>query len=60
MQTLELRLQTLDWRFTKDCGYFDTDNHEELWAKAQEGRYDSIPSLRTLQGLISYIEKSGS
>ena len=25
---------------------------EELWAKAQEG-------LRTLQGLISYIEKSG-
>jgi hypothetical protein len=30
----------------------ETNRYEELWAKAQE-------SLRTLQGLISYIEKSG-
>jgi four helix bundle protein len=38
-------------RFTKECGYLDTNRYEELWVKAQEG-------LRTLQGLISYIEKS--
>jgi four helix bundle protein len=39
-------------RFTKELEYLDTKTYEELWAKAQEG-------LRTLQGLISYIEKSG-
>jgi four helix bundle protein len=38
-------------RFTKELEYLDTKTYEELWAKAQEG-------LRTLQGLISYIEKS--
>ena len=38
-------------RFTKELGYLSTNGYEELWAKAQEG-------LRTLQGLISYIEKS--
>jgi four helix bundle protein len=38
-------------RFTKELGYLSTNGYEELWAKAQE-------SLRTLQGLISYIEKS--
>jgi four helix bundle protein len=39
-------------RFTKELRYLDTDKYGELWGKAQEG-------LRTLQGLISYIEKSG-
>jgi four helix bundle protein len=39
-------------RFTKEFGYLDTYRYEELWGKVQEG-------LRTLQGLISYIEKSG-
>jgi len=39
-------------RFTKDLEYLETKTYEELWAKAQE-------ALRTLQGLISYIEKSG-
>ena len=38
-------------RFTKKLGYLKTNEYEELWAKSQEG-------LRTLQGLISYIEKS--
>jgi len=38
-------------RFTKELGYLHTNGYEELWAKAQEGS-------RTLQGLISYIEKS--
>jgi four helix bundle protein len=38
-------------RFTKELGYIDTLRYEKLCAKAQEG-------LRTLQGLISYIEKS--
>ncbi|MBM4332971.1 MAG: four helix bundle protein [Deltaproteobacteria bacterium] len=38
-------------KFTKELGYLDTSRHQEIWAKAQE-------SLRTLQGLISYIEKS--
>ena len=31
----------------------DTNRYEELWGKIQEG-------LRTLQGLISYIEKSSA
>jgi four helix bundle protein len=39
-------------RFTKELEFLDTKIYEELWAKAQE-------ALRTLQGLISYIEKSG-
>jgi four helix bundle protein len=39
-------------KFTKELGYLDTNRYEELWGKIQEG-------LRTLQGLISYIEKSG-
>jgi len=38
-------------RFTRELGYLTADRYEELWARAQEG-------LRTLQGLISYIEKS--
>ena len=38
-------------RFTKELGYTDTNEYEELWTKSQE-------SLRTLHGLISYIEKS--
>jgi len=47
-------LAELDYyiRFTKECGYLDTNKYEELWLNAQEG-------LKTLQGLISYIEKSG-
>ena len=46
-------LSELDYyiKFTKECGYMDTNRYEELWSKAQE-------SLKTLQGLISYIEKS--
>jgi four helix bundle protein len=39
-------------RFTKALGYLGTNRYEELWARAQEGS-------KTLQGLISYIEKSG-
>jgi four helix bundle protein len=39
-------------KFSKELGYLGSHQHEELWGKAQEG-------LRTLQGLISYIEKSG-
>ena len=40
-------------RFTKELGYLYTNNmYGELWTKAQEG-------LKTLQGLIFYIEKSG-
>ena len=39
-------------RFTKELGYLSTSSYDKLWAKTQE-------SLRTLQGLISYIEKSG-
>jgi four helix bundle protein len=39
-------------RFTKKIGYLDADKYEVLWAKAQE-------ASRTLQGLISYVEKSG-
>jgi four helix bundle protein len=38
-------------RFTKELGYIDSNTYEELYAKAQEG-------LKTLQGLISYIENS--
>ena len=38
-------------RFTKQLGYLRSNGYDELWAKAQEG-------LRTLRGLISYIEKS--
>ena len=39
-------------RFTKEIGYLGADRYEELWIKSQE-------SLGTLQGLISYVEKSG-
>ena len=39
-------------RFTKELEYLDTKTYEELWEKAQE-------AVRTLQGLISYVEKSG-
>ena len=39
-------------KFTKELEYLDTKTYGELWAKAQE-------SLRTLQGVISYMEKSG-
>lgn len=38
-------------RLTKELEYLDAKTYEGLWANAQE-------SLRTLQGLISYIEKS--
>jgi four helix bundle protein len=38
-------------RFTKELGYLDTKSFQESWLKSQEG-------LKTLQGLISYIEKS--
>ena len=39
-------------RFVKELEYLDAKIYDELCAKSQE-------SLRTLQGLISYIEKSG-
>jgi four helix bundle protein len=38
-------------RFTRELGYLDAHRYEELWTKSQGG-------LRTLQGLISHIEKS--
>jgi four helix bundle protein len=38
-------------KFSKELGCLGSHQHEELRGKAQEG-------LRTLQGLISYIEKS--
>lgn len=38
-------------RFSKEIGYLSTKKYNELWVKSQE-------NLRTLQGLISYIEKS--
>lgn len=38
-------------RFTKELGYLDANEYEELWIKNQE-------ALRTLQRLISYIERS--
>ncbi len=40
-----------DYKKIKELGYLDTNGYEELWTKSQE-------SLRTLQWLISYIEKS--
>ncbi len=40
-------------RFTKELAYLDITLYEGLQTKAQEG-------LRTLQGLISPIEKGGS
>ena len=52
IQTLDHRHQTLDLGEGKELGYLDTDRYRELWAKAKA-------SLRMLQGLISYIEKSG-
>jgi len=39
-------------KWTKELEYLDAETYEELWAKAEE-------ALKTLQGLISYIEKSG-
>ena len=39
-------------KFTKELGYLDSNRYEEWWGRIQEG-------LRTLQGLISCIEKSG-
>jgi four helix bundle protein len=39
-------------RFTKQLEYLDASTNKELWERVQE-------ALRTLQGLISYIEKSG-
>jgi four helix bundle protein len=39
-------------RFTNKIGYLSADQYQTLWAKGQEG-------LRTLQGLISYLQKSG-
>ncbi|MFB3884049.1 MAG: four helix bundle protein [Thermodesulfobacteriota bacterium] len=39
-------------RFTKEIGYLPADRYEALWEKSREGS-------RTLQGLISYVEKSG-
>jgi four helix bundle protein len=38
-------------RFTKKLGYLNDKNYNELWSKCQE-------CLKTLQGLISYMEKS--
>ena len=38
-------------RFTKELGYVGANEGKELWRKSQE-------SLKTLQGLISYIERS--
>ena len=38
-------------KFSKEIGYLDIKGYEDLWIKSQE-------NLRTLQGLISYIEKS--
>ncbi len=50
IQTVDHRHQTLDLG-RGIMGYLDTNGYEELWTKSQE-------SLRTLQGLISYREKS--
>jgi four helix bundle protein len=54
-------LAELDYyiRFTKECGYLDTNRYEELWLNAQVGTTRNREGLKTLQGLISYIEKSG-
>jgi four helix bundle protein len=38
-------------RFSKEIGFLDMKEYEELWEKSQE-------NLKTLQGLISYIERS--
>lgn len=38
-------------RFAREVGYLDNTRYENLWEKSQE-------SLRTLRGLISYLEKS--
>lgn len=38
-------------RFAKEVEYLNIGKYEELWSKSQE-------TLKTLQGLISYIEKS--
>ncbi len=38
-------------RFTRELSYLNADEYEELWRK-------SLESMKTLQGLISYIEKS--
>jgi four helix bundle protein len=40
-------------RFTRELEYLDGSTYEELWAKCQE-------CLRTLQGLISYVERQTS
>jgi len=40
-----------EYKKIKELGYLDPNGYEELWTKSQE-------SLRILQGLISYIEKS--
>jgi len=40
-------------RLARDLEYLDSSRYEELRAKCQE-------SLRTLQGLISYVEKQNS
>ena len=37
-------------RLSKELEYVNNDQYEELWAKSQE-------ALRTLQGLISFVEK---
>lgn len=37
--------------FSKKIRYLDTETYKELWSKCRE-------TLKTLQGLISYIEKS--
>jgi len=46
------RCSIINNQFTKELGYLSVQQYEELWLKGQEGS-------RTLQGLISYIEKSG-
>ena len=51
IQTVDHRHQTLDLGEGKELGYLDTNEYEELGTKGQE-------SLRILQGLISYLEKS--
>jgi|SRR3972149_3884111 len=38
-------------RFSKEIGFLDIKQYEELWLKSQE-------NLKILQGLISYIERS--
>jgi len=38
-------------RFAKELGYLTANEYEGLWTKSQE-------TIKTLQGLISYIERS--